>query len=142
MDEPGEPGDVRVLVVDDDQVVQRVVAVMLECSEGLALAGQALDGRSALQWVSERRADVVLLDFDLPDTDATHLVPRLRAADPSLPLLLHSGRDDVAAWGDRLRTEGAITKSGDWCQVASMLQRLGQQRLRTGQASVEAASRD
>ena len=121
-----EPGDdVRVLVVDDDAVVQRITAVMLEGSDGLSLAGQAWDGRSALHWLATHDAQVVLLDFDLPDTTAEQLVPQLRAADPSLLLLLHSSRDDVSGWGERLRTDGALMKSGDWEQVAVMLRALG-----------------
>ena len=114
-------------VVDDDAVVQELTEVLVASTEGLVLAGQVRDGGSALLWVREHQADVALLDFDLPDTTAEQLVPKLRAVEPGLPLLLHSGRHDVETWGARIGTDGAVAKSSDWAVVAGLLQRLGQQ---------------
>jgi DNA-binding NarL/FixJ family response regulator len=74
---------IRVLVADDQTLVRLGLKVLLESEDDLELAGEAEDGRAALQLVRAARPDVVLMDIRMPVMDG---IDALRAivADPNL----------------------------------------------------------
>jgi two-component system response regulator MprA len=83
----------HVLVVDDDP---KVLSLM---RRGLAYAGYtvslAAGGEEALAASLERRPDLVVLDVMLPGIDGLEVCTLLRAADPTLPILMLTARDCV-----------------------------------------------
>jgi DNA-binding response OmpR family regulator len=86
---------VRVLVIEDDAMVARVVARALTDAEySVDVADNATDGeRLAL---GEEPYDAILLDLELPDRDGMDVVRSLRAAGCATPILIMTGRDDDA----------------------------------------------
>ncbi len=70
----------RVLVVDDDPVIRRLIMVNLEL-EGFDVA-EAVDGQAALDAVAGRTPDVVVLDVAMPRLDGLATTAALRA-DPA-----------------------------------------------------------
>jgi DNA-binding NarL/FixJ family response regulator len=74
---------IRVLVADDQALVRLGLKVLLESEDDMELAGEAEDGRAALQLVRRERPDVVLMDIRMPVMDG---IDALRAivADPNL----------------------------------------------------------
>jgi two-component system response regulator NreC len=72
--------DIRVLIVDDHEIVRSGLRMMLSAQEGITIVGEAEDGRQALELVEELRPDVVLMDLTMPDmsgVEATrHIVER------------------------------------------------------------------
>ncbi len=80
-----------VLVVDDDPAIRRTLTVNLRArGYDVETAG---DGRSALQAVSERMPDVVLLDLGLPDLDGVDVLERLRMTS-RVPVIVVSARSE------------------------------------------------
>ena len=57
---------IRVLLVDDNAIVRRGIASLLEESEGIEVVGQAGDGREALALTDSLAPDVVCLDVRMP----------------------------------------------------------------------------
>lgn len=105
----------KVLAVDDDPVIQRLLQVNLEM-EGyeVALAG---DGVEALERAREFRPDIVLLDIMMPRKDGWQVCAELKA-DPELshvPVVFLSARaqDDDLERGTDLGAEAYITKPFD-----------------------------
>ncbi|MPZ22548.1 MAG: response regulator [Dehalococcoidia bacterium] len=86
-----EPGaDNTVLVVEDDERIQRLVAIVLR-GEGFRVL-QAMDGRQALSVVAQDIPGVIILDLMLPVLDGWVLREKLRQ-DPStaeIPIVLIS----------------------------------------------------
>jgi DNA-binding response OmpR family regulator len=83
----------RVLVVDDDRVIQQLLEVNLEL-EGYEVVATAADGREALDKIAELKPDLVILDIMMPKMDGLEVCRRLRA-DPALakiPVILLSAR--------------------------------------------------
>jgi DNA-binding NarL/FixJ family response regulator len=77
-------GDViRVLVVDDQAVVRMGLATLIHSEDGLALVGEAADGRAGLSMVRATRPDVVLCDIRMPVLDGLGLLREV-AGDPEL----------------------------------------------------------
>ncbi len=71
------PGALRVLVVDDNAVNQRLASILLEGrGHGVVLAG---NGREALARLSADRFDVVLMDVQMPEMDGFEATAAIRA---------------------------------------------------------------
>ncbi len=66
----GEQQHIRVVVVDDHQVVREGLRMMLEIlGEGFVLVGEAADGAASIRAVAETQPDVVLMDLRMPGMD-------------------------------------------------------------------------
>jgi NarL family two-component system response regulator LiaR len=60
---------IRVLIVDDHQVVRQGLRTFLELHDDIQVVGEAGDGRTAVELVREQGADVVLMDLMMPRLD-------------------------------------------------------------------------
>lgn len=60
---------IRVLIVDDNPVIRRGIAALLEEADDIALVGEASNGQEAIRLASEKHPDVVLLDVRMPVMD-------------------------------------------------------------------------
>ena len=96
---------VRVLVVDDEEVLAGLLAAALRY-EGWEVV-TALRGHEALRAARANLPDVVVLDIMLPDIDGLDVLRRLHAFAPDLPVLFLTAKDDVA---DRV---AGLTAGGD-----------------------------
>ena len=84
-------GPSRILVVDDEPVVRRFAARVLE-AEGFSVF-EAADGADALRMMREEvtAVDVILSDIVMPRLNGVELMQVLAASHPQLPVLLMSG---------------------------------------------------
>ncbi len=83
----------RILVVEDDEGVQRVLERLLE-RDGFTVT-VASEGRAALAAVPDLGPDLLVLDLGLPDVNGFDLLRELRAATHA-PIVVLSGRTDEA----------------------------------------------
>jgi DNA-binding NarL/FixJ family response regulator len=60
---------IRVMIVDDNAVIRRGVAALLEEADDIRLVGEAGDGREAIRIAGDAEPDVVLLDVRMPVMD-------------------------------------------------------------------------
>jgi DNA-binding response OmpR family regulator len=84
---------VRILVVEDDRVINQAVADRLT-GEGYDVV-RAYDGPEAVALFTEREPDLVLLDVMLPGFDGHEVCRRVQALRP-VPVLMLTARDDEA----------------------------------------------
>ncbi len=95
----------RALVVDDEINIAELVAMALRY-EGWAV-DTAHSGSDAISTARSQTPDVVVLDMMLPDHDGMEVLRRIRADDPSIPVLFLTARDAVE---DRV---AGLTAGGD-----------------------------
>lgn len=84
----------RILVVDDDRKIVRLVRSYLERENHQVLT--AFDGQTAMQVIRHDRPDLVVLDLMLPDLDGIEITRRVRS-DPHLaatPIIMLTARVD------------------------------------------------
>ncbi|WP_402469876.1 response regulator [Isoptericola aurantiacus] len=74
---------VRVVVVDDQELIRAGFVALLDSDDGLDVVGEAADGDQAVTVVRETRPDVVLMDVRMPGTDGLTATEDI-AADPEL----------------------------------------------------------
>ncbi|QGJ70288.1 DNA-binding response regulator [Planctomycetales bacterium 10988] len=86
----------RILVVDDDPLITLMVRDLLS-SQSFEIISAA-NGQEGLRFVKERRPDVVLLDYMLPDLEGLEVLKQIRVKDARLPVLFITaqGTSDMA----------------------------------------------
>ncbi len=70
---------IRVLVVEDQAMVQGALAALLELEDDIEVVGRAGDGREALERIAETRPDVVLTDIEMPGMSGLDMAVELRS---------------------------------------------------------------
>ncbi|WP_435020664.1 response regulator [Tundrisphaera sp. TA3] len=83
----------RILIVDDEPNVRLVFRAALE-SRGYAIA-EAVDGPSALEALAGSRADLVLMDLQMPGIDGIETLRRLREGGNDVPVIFISAHGRV-----------------------------------------------
>jgi two-component system KDP operon response regulator KdpE len=83
-------GPLRVLVVDDEPAIIRFLRAGLE-TQGY-IVSDAKDGRTALDAVRRKAADLIVLDLGLPDMDGLDVVKSVRASGETVPIIILSSR--------------------------------------------------
>jgi CheY-like chemotaxis protein len=81
----------RVLIVDDDESLRRMLAALLEAS-GYEVA-QASNGREALNRAGTLEADIILTEMVMPEMEGLQLIQELLQLNPSLRIIAMSGAD-------------------------------------------------
>jgi DNA-binding NarL/FixJ family response regulator len=71
---------IRLLIVDDQELVRTGFRLFLETQDGLEVVGEAGDGREAVERARELRPDVVLMDIRMPHMDGVEATARLTGA--------------------------------------------------------------
>lgn len=83
---------VRVLVVDDHQMLQEALVGMLELS-GFEVVGAVADGGDATSMAAELTPDVVLMDLSLPIMNGLDATRLLREVAPDSAIVMFSAFD-------------------------------------------------
>ncbi|MFI1919653.1 response regulator [Nocardia sp. NPDC020380] len=110
--------EIRVLLVDDQELFRTGVAVIIDAQPGMRVVGHAADGFEALNRTDELEPDVVLMDIRMPDMDGVEATRQLfspeRAALRTKPLrvlvLTTFNLDDRAATAIRYGASGFLLK--------------------------------
>ena len=105
----------RVLVVDDDEVIRRLIAVNLQL-EGFDVV-TAVDGQDCLERVAEIAPDVITLDVMMPRLDGWETAVQLRkspdTAHIKVVLITARAQDDDIARGATVGADAYLTKPFD-----------------------------
>lgn len=114
-------GPIRVVIADDESDVRLLLHIQLEL-EGFEIAGEATDGRSAIEQCRDARPDVVILDLLMPGVNGFEAIPTLRRQHPEVAIVAYT-----AVAGEYVRKEMArlhiplLLKSGNVTALASKI---------------------
>jgi DNA-binding NarL/FixJ family response regulator len=101
---------VNVLVVDDDPSTRALLRLRLQLDERTECAGEAVNGRQAIEMAALLQPDVVILDVDMPVASGLAALPQIRAVAPNARVIIFAGTTNtvkVAA------ADAVFVKSGD-----------------------------
>ena len=95
---PREAASTTVLVVEDEDVVRRLVRTVLSGAGFEVLV--ARDGEEAFALAAEHRVDVLLTDLMMPKLGGLEVAERLRATHPDLKVVFMSGYSETGMLDD------------------------------------------
>ncbi len=122
-----EAPPLRVLLVDDHELLRRGAAALLAGQAGLAVVGEASDGLTAVHLAEEVRPDVVVMDIAMRELNGFEATREIHRSQPEAEVLIftmheseHLVRETIAA-GAR----GYVLKSDASQQLVAAVEALG-----------------
>jgi two-component system, NarL family, response regulator NreC len=108
-------GKIRVLIVDDQNVLRAAFKSLLGQGETVEIAGDCADARSAIEQTGRLRPDVVLLDISMPGLSGLDAIEPLREAHPRVRILMLTHHEGESFVDQALRAgaDGYLSKDSD-----------------------------
>ena len=103
---------IRVLLVDDQQIVRQGLATILKYTPGIDVVGQADDGQEAIDMARDLEPDVVLMDLKMPRLGGIPATRQIRSALPQTHVIILTtyDADDLVFEGIKAGAEGYLLK--------------------------------
>jgi CheY-like chemotaxis protein len=86
MPEPDDPKPLSILVVDDSEMMRRVISAILRSRQWSVW--EAHDGRTGVEMFQQCKPDAVILDLAMPNMDGVETAKQMSECDPDIPLIL------------------------------------------------------
>lgn len=104
--------DIRIMLVDDHEVVRTGLKAFLETQPGLLVIAEAGSGEAALQLAKELLPDVILMDITMPGMDGLEATRQIKAACPHCKVLALTVHADEQYFFEMLAAgaDGYVTK--------------------------------
>jgi DNA-binding NarL/FixJ family response regulator len=121
-------GQLRVVAIDDHQLMLDAIRLTLEDADGIDLVGTALSAPEALPLIGRTQPDLVLLDIRMPQMDGLACLAKIRERYPKVKVVILSGIDEP----EQIRTaleQGAaafVVKHIDPRDLASALHQIAE----------------
>ncbi|WP_238845949.1 response regulator transcription factor [Nocardia terpenica] len=114
---------IRVLVVDDQQIVREGLVALLGLSDEVTVVGAVGDGDQALRAVAELGPQVVLMDLRMPGTDGVAATERIARDYPRTAVLVLTtySDDDSIAGALRAGARGYLTKDAGRVEITAAI---------------------
>jgi NarL family two-component system response regulator LiaR len=97
-----ETNPIRVMIVDDHDMVRSGLGVFLEAFDDLELVGEAADGEEAIRLCAEVQPHVVLMDLVMPEMDGVAATRAIRQAYPTVQVIA------LTSFNDQDLVQGAL----------------------------------
>jgi DNA-binding NarL/FixJ family response regulator len=78
----------KVLIVDDHMIVRSGVKALIGTQDDMIVAGEAANGKEALELAVSTKPDLVLMDLVMPEMDGIQAIQELRKIDPHIKILV------------------------------------------------------
>jgi two-component system, OmpR family, response regulator len=98
--QPGEPQHLRVVVLDDEDVIRELLKILLHSMyQGIEIAEFA-DGDAAWDELSRQTPDLLITDYEHPGMRCEELLTRLAGMKNQCPVVLASGYDETKVFDE------------------------------------------
>ncbi len=117
---------IRLVIADDQALVRGALAALLGLENDIEVVAEAGDGEAALVAVREQRADVALLDVQMPGLDGLATAERLRRESPQCRVLMVTtfGRPGYVRRALQAGAAGFVVKDTPARQLADAVRKL------------------
>ena len=130
---------IRVVLIDDHDLLRRGIKTMLESEGDIQVVGEASDGTDALKLVEDNFPDVVLMDVIMPNKDGIEATKEIRDAFPNVGVVVLSGHDEQRFVFDAVKAgaAGYLLKTAELDEVVTTVKSVasGERRLNPTLAS-------
>ena len=103
----------RILIVDDHEVLRRGVRRLVEDQPDWAVCAEASNGREAVERAAEHKPDVAVVDVSMPGMDGLKAAEEIRSASPNTEILMFTVNASEDLMRDALKAgiRGFLLKS-------------------------------
>lgn len=117
-------GPLRILVIDDHDVVRMGICSLIGSMPGVSVIGQGSSGEQALSLARELNPDIVFMDIRMPGIGGLEATRRLLLANPGLKVIVVSvfADDTYPAQLLKAGAAGYLTKQADRDEIQRALQ--------------------
>ena len=88
--------DIRLLLVDDHEVVRVGLKSFLQTQEGISVLAEASNGEEAIEMALRHKPDIVLMDITMPEMDGIAALKSIKEKDPSAIVIMCSAMGQQA----------------------------------------------
>lgn len=121
---------IKVMLVDDQNLVRKGVRSLLELSEEIEVVAEASDGKEAIRTIPEIRPDVVLLDMRMPEMSGLEVLLALSEAGTLPPTIILTTFDDdeIVLAGIKAGARGYLLKDVSLAELVNAIKTVAQGR--------------
>ncbi|MFN7918806.1 MAG: response regulator transcription factor [Bryobacteraceae bacterium] len=108
----GKSKKIRVVLVDDHPIVREGLRKLLELEDDIEVAGEAENGRQALEMIEDLRPDVLLLDLKMPGMDGLTALQTMQHSQHKTHIIVLTASEDKNEWVQamKLGCSGIVVK--------------------------------
>lgn len=114
---------IRVLIVDDHELIRRGMSMVLDAEDDMKVVGEAASGAEAVHLAGDLRPDVILMDIRMPEMDGIEATRRIVRGTPASRVLVLTTFDlDEYAFGSlRAGASGFLLKNTPPAQLTAAI---------------------
>ena len=94
---------IRVMLVDDHEIVRQGIRSLVEAVPDYVLCGEAADGEAALKAAPEARPDVIVMDVSMPKISGLDVIVEMKKVLPSTEILVLTMHDSEKIMAQALK---------------------------------------
>ncbi len=98
----------RILIADDHPAIRKNLRSLLESHQDWELAGEASNGREAVEASARLRPDLVITDIDMPELSGLETVRQIRERDPDSSIVVLTMHDSPALAKELRKAEASV----------------------------------
>lgn len=117
---------IKVLIVDDHQLVRIGTSRLLEDVEGLEIVANAESGEQAIEFVQQLSPDIVLMDVQMPGIGGLEATRRCLRIDPDVKIIAVTVHEDELYPSKlfKVGVSGYITKKADMDEMVRAIRKV------------------
>ncbi len=103
---------IRVLLVDDQELIREGLAIILDAQPDIKVVGQAADGQGAVELAGRLQPDVILMDVKMPRLDGIRATRQIKETLPATQIVILTtyAEDELVFEGIRAGASGYLLK--------------------------------
>src|SRR5213594_2761391 len=105
---------IKVVIVDGDHLIREGIQLLLE-KDGITVTGQASNGYDALSILAQVKADIALIDTDLPRLNGVEVACRIHRTRPRISVIMLSShrQHEKVVRALKVGSKGYVWKGSD-----------------------------
>jgi len=117
---------IKILICDDHQLMIDGLSLILGEIEGVEVVGQCYNGQEAIDWLTNKQADVILMDINMPVLDGIKACKLISKSHPGVKVIYLSMINQIEIFQVLLESgaKGFLLKNSSSAEVESAIKKI------------------